>query len=144
MPDPGPDRTPANMVVQGSAEGGPYRCPCCGFITLAERGAFEICEVYFWEDDGQDDHDADQVRGGPNHDLSLRQARRNCETIGACNEYCTQLVRDPLPEEHSDSGTPGGSGHLHTWPVTSMFDTDVAGCRRTSPTRRGPGDQREQ
>ncbi|MCD0482141.1 hydrolase [Streptacidiphilus sp. ASG 303] len=104
------------MVVQGSAEDGPYRCPCCRFITLTERGAFEICEVCFWEDDGQDDHDADQVRGGPNHDLSLRQARRNFETIGACNDHCARFVRDPLPEEHPDSGTPYGYGHLRTWP----------------------------
>ncbi|MFG2656055.1 CPCC family cysteine-rich protein [Streptomyces sp. NPDC048425] len=62
------------MIVRGRAEAGPYRCPCCGFITLAERGAFEICDVCYWEDDGQDEHDADEVRGGPNHDLSLRQS----------------------------------------------------------------------
>jgi hypothetical protein len=28
--------------------------------------------VCFWEDDGQDDHDADLVRGGPNGALSDR------------------------------------------------------------------------
>ena len=39
-------------------------CPCCGFVTLPERGADDICPVCFWEDDGQDDHDADEVRGG--------------------------------------------------------------------------------
>ncbi|GAA3847876.1 hypothetical protein GCM10022207_06570 [Streptomyces lannensis] len=106
----------AFMTVRGSAEQGPYRCPCCGFITLFERGAFEICDVCYWEDDGQDEHDADEVHGGPNHDLSLRQARRNFVAIGACNEYCTQFVRAPRPEEHPDSGTPHGTGTLYSWP----------------------------
>lgn len=36
------------------AEDGPHRCPCCGFLTLDERGTFEICPVCFWEDDGQE------------------------------------------------------------------------------------------
>ena len=36
--------------------GGPYTCPCCGHGTLDERGAYEICDVCGWEDDGQDDH----------------------------------------------------------------------------------------
>jgi hypothetical protein len=31
----------------------------------------------WWEDDGQDDDDADKVRGGPNHDYSLSSAREN-------------------------------------------------------------------
>jgi hypothetical protein len=43
-------------------------------LTLNERGGWEICAVCFWEDDGQDDHDADNVRGGPNGALSLTQA----------------------------------------------------------------------
>jgi hypothetical protein len=43
----------------------PLRCPSCGCRTLGERDGFEICPVCFWEDDGQDDHDADVVRGGP-------------------------------------------------------------------------------
>jgi Cysteine-rich CPCC len=56
---------------------GDYACPCCGYLTLSSRGDFEICNVCFWEDDCQDDHDADAVRGGPNGNLSLTQARRN-------------------------------------------------------------------
>ena len=40
-----------------------YACPCCGFRTLDDRGGDDICPVCFWEDDGQDDHDADEVRG---------------------------------------------------------------------------------
>jgi hypothetical protein len=36
-----------------------------------------MCPVCWWEDDGQDDRDADEVRGGPNGVLSLTQARAN-------------------------------------------------------------------
>ncbi len=62
-------------VVAGP-EGGPYPCPCCGEIILGERGGYEICPICGWEDDGQDDADADSVRGGPNGSLSLTEARR--------------------------------------------------------------------
>jgi hypothetical protein len=52
-------------------------CPCCGYWTLSERGTFEICAECGWEDDGQDDADADVVRGGPNGALSLTAAREH-------------------------------------------------------------------
>ncbi|MGW5864654.1 CPCC family cysteine-rich protein [Streptomyces sp. NPDC055239] len=66
----------------------------------AGRGTFEICPVCFWEDDGQDDHNADRVRGGPNYGLSLTEARTNFRAMGACDERRTQFVRAPLPDEH--------------------------------------------
>lgn len=75
------------------------RCPCCGCLTLSCRAGFEICEVCFWEDDGQDEHDADVVRGGPNGSLSLRQARANYLRIGACEESMLDNVRPPLASE---------------------------------------------
>ena len=49
----------------------PLRCPCCGCLTLTERAEEDICPVCFWQDDGQDDYDANVVRGGPNRSLSL-------------------------------------------------------------------------
>jgi hypothetical protein len=52
-------------------------CPCCGFASLGGRGDYEICDVCWWEDDGQDNEDADVVMGGPNYHLSLTQARAN-------------------------------------------------------------------
>jgi hypothetical protein len=85
---------------------GPYRCPCCGFIALTERSADEICPVCFWEDDGQGDHDADEVRGGPNRALSLTVARANFQAIGVCDERCTRFVRPPLPTELPKSPNP--------------------------------------
>ena len=77
----------------------PLRCPCCGCRTLSERGRFEICEVCFWEDDGQDDYDADVVRGGPNGSLSLTQARANYLRCGASNDRRVPHVRAPRAEE---------------------------------------------
>jgi hypothetical protein len=41
-----------------------FRCPCCRLKTLRGRAQYEIREVRYWEDDGQDDHDANEVRGG--------------------------------------------------------------------------------
>jgi hypothetical protein len=76
-----------------------YLCPCCGYKTLEERGSYEICPVCFWEDDGQADHDADEVRGGPNANLSLTQARRNFREFGACDRRSLEHVRKPTPEE---------------------------------------------
>jgi hypothetical protein len=72
-----------------------YPCPCCGYLTLDERGAYEICPVCFWEDDGQDDADADVVRGGPNRALSLSQARENYHTFGASDRSVLCHVRKP-------------------------------------------------
>ncbi len=74
-------------------------CPCCGYKTLAERGGYEICPVCFWEDDGQDDCDADVVRGGPNSTLSLREARQNFTAFGACEMSMLPNVRLPYEDE---------------------------------------------
>ncbi|MEA2785854.1 MAG: hypothetical protein QOF71_1958 [Candidatus Eremiobacteraeota bacterium] len=52
-------------------------CPCCGYPTIASRSYYEICCLCGWEDDGQDDHNADNVAGGPNADYSLTEARGN-------------------------------------------------------------------
>lgn len=74
-------------------------CPCCGYRTLMENAAYEICPVCFWEDDGQSDRDADEVWGGPNGQLSLRQARANFRAFGAAHERFRAKVRAPLPAE---------------------------------------------
>jgi len=44
---------------------------------LNKNGGFEICAICWWEDDGQNDQDADRVRGGPNSNYSLTNARKN-------------------------------------------------------------------
>ena len=72
--------TQRNVVAPRSGER--YTCPCCGHRTLDERGGEEICSRCDWQDDGQDDHDSDVVRGGPNRRLSLDDARRAFVTNG--------------------------------------------------------------
>ncbi|MFI6991825.1 CPCC family cysteine-rich protein [Nonomuraea wenchangensis] len=54
----------------------PYTCPCCFHPTLQYRGGFGFCEECWWKDDGQDDHNADVVMGGPNGSASLTEDRR--------------------------------------------------------------------
>jgi hypothetical protein len=76
-----------------------FRCPCCGFKTLPERDAYEICPVCRWEDDGQDDHNADKVLGGPNGWLSLTAARSNFKNFGACDAKYSSHVRNPRADE---------------------------------------------
>jgi Cysteine-rich CPCC len=74
-------------------------CPCCGYLALTHRGGFEMRSVCWWEDDGQDDADADIVRGEPNGTLRLSEARANFRSIGASEERYVKLVRPALPEE---------------------------------------------
>jgi hypothetical protein len=76
-----------------------YRCPCCGYKTLRGRGRDEICPVCFWHDDGQDEPDAHIVLGGPNRDLSLRQAQENFRKLGCFHERFKNNVRAPEPDE---------------------------------------------
>ncbi|SNT30419.1 Cysteine-rich CPCC [Asanoa hainanensis] len=78
---------------------GPYACPCCGYLTLDERGMYEICPVCFWDDDGQDDHDADRIRGGPNRGLSLTMAREHFIRVGASEPRRLPHVRPPSDDE---------------------------------------------
>jgi hypothetical protein len=51
-------------------------CPCCRRLTLEESAAYDICRICAWEDDGQTDDRADEIRGGPNGSYSLSEARR--------------------------------------------------------------------
>lgn len=75
------------------------RCPCCGYLTLDSHASYDICQVCFWEDDGQGDEDADEVFGGPNGLLSLSQARRNYCEFGAVEQQFIANVRPPTKDE---------------------------------------------
>lgn len=69
-------------------EGSPRKmesCPCCGRKTIENRGDYDICNVCWWEDCGQDNEHADDVLGGPNYGVSLTQARHFYLTIGIYN-----------------------------------------------------------
>jgi len=90
---------PFENVYKPPVPGVLYSCPCCRYKTLEERGVYDICQICFWEDDGQDDHDADDVRGGPNYSLSLTEARRNYQDFGATERRTLEFVRPPTDEE---------------------------------------------
>ncbi|MFE6624098.1 CPCC family cysteine-rich protein [Streptomyces sp. NPDC057740] len=75
-----------------NAAGSLIACPCCVQRTLEGRANFEVGPECGWEDDGQDDGDANIVRGGPNGRLSLRQARLDHLESAAkgCDESMTR------------------------------------------------------
>jgi hypothetical protein len=76
-----------------------FRCLCCGFRTLEALGSLELCPVCWWEDDGQGDEDASEVRLTVNGDLSLEEARRNFARCGAAHPRFLPYVREPLVTE---------------------------------------------
>ena len=62
-----------------------------------------MCDVCCWEDDGQDDHDADVVRGGPNGNLSLTQARQNfVDEFGGNPGATFPHIGRPRPDKNAD------------------------------------------
>jgi hypothetical protein len=87
------------MTFHGTGALRLHRCPCCGCRTLRERGGLEQCPVCAWADAGQDEFDADKVRGGPNGELSLRQARTNYRRFSASTAEFIGQVRKPRPDE---------------------------------------------
>ncbi|MFF7205442.1 CPCC family cysteine-rich protein [Streptomyces sp. NPDC008141] len=116
--------TPRVLREAGPAGEGPYACPCCKLPTLDARVEWEICHECGWEDDGQDDLNADEVRGGPNGSDSLTDARIRYEQYvvtarandsrsvanggqGRWLEACrTYRASRHLPERFAASSTP--------------------------------------
>jgi hypothetical protein len=88
-----------NSVRADRVEGERHSCPCCKYLTLDERGGYEICPICFWEDDGQDEAELHTIRGGANGRLSLAEARTNFATFRACEKRFRSKVRDPRPDE---------------------------------------------
>ncbi len=76
-----------------------FRCPCCGCKTLEAPGALALCPVCWWEDDGQEDSDAFEVRLTVNGALSLDEARRHYARCGAAHPRFLLHVRKPLKNE---------------------------------------------
>ena len=81
----------------------PLRCPCCLLPTLKERRAFERCDVCWWEDDGQDEENLEEVWGGPNRHYSLQHARRNFIRHGHIYDPGTgpEFVENPSEEREA-------------------------------------------
>lgn len=68
-------------------------CPCCRCRT-----GCSTCPVCFWTDDGRGTLDV-PVRGGPNGDLTLREARLNYAIYRACHPRYAAVVRPPRASE---------------------------------------------
>lgn len=85
-----------DVEIEGEAE--PLeRCPCCDFRTLESRGAYLICSVCYWEDEG--DIPA-HWKGGANR-VSLSEARRNFIQFGACERSAVSRVDPDGPRKFS-------------------------------------------
>jgi hypothetical protein len=54
-----------------------------------------LCPVCWWEDDGQEDNDAAEVRLTVNGLLSLAEARRYFQQCGAAHPRFSPYVRPP-------------------------------------------------
>ncbi|HKF48009.1 MAG TPA: CPCC family cysteine-rich protein [Terracidiphilus sp.] len=76
-----------------------FRCPCCGYRTLKTPETMELCPVCWWEDDGQTDEDAGEVRLTVNGELSLSQARMHFLSCGAAHPRFLPYVRKPQVSE---------------------------------------------
>jgi hypothetical protein len=85
-------------LAKPAIPGAKFACPCCGFLTLPERGAFIMCPVCCWEDDGQDDHNANEVRRFHMGE-SLTNARLNFKELGASDLVWIGEVRPPTKDE---------------------------------------------
>lgn len=75
-----------------------FTCPGCGYPTLKEKEAYEVCKVCAWEDDGQNDEEADEIWGGPNGDLSLTENRLNIlsRLTDKASKAGKKLSEDPI------------------------------------------------
>jgi hypothetical protein len=102
-----PELTPHQRLREQMLDGVRATCPCCAYPTINGRGAYDICALCGWEDDGQDDAESgppgsprpDDVAGGPNLDYSLSEARRNFA------EYVTMYRPTDRDFEHERAQT---------------------------------------
>ncbi len=83
------------MYSRAIGSNGLEMCPCCGYATLEQGADFEVCDICFWEDDGQDflEIKSDiQEYGSPNG-VSLETARKNYIEFGAAERKDLEHVR---------------------------------------------------
>ncbi len=71
----------------------PKQCPCCDYFSLESRGKSMVCPVCFWEDDCLDFNNPSlDVPSDTNDDMTLRQARENYHSFGACHSKFVDVV----------------------------------------------------
>lgn len=79
------------------------KCPCCGYYTIDDDGCVvitDICEVCYWQYDVVAQENPDREIG-PNHGVSLNQARENYKNFGASSMRVKEFVRLPKEDEFS-------------------------------------------
>lgn len=71
-------------------------------MTLSDEspGSHLICPVCFWEDDPVQFDDPDFTEGA--NVPSLREAQKNFQQIGCCEERLLSYVRPPTSKEERD------------------------------------------
>lgn len=80
-----------------------YQCPCCGYLTLSERGGYEICDACWWEDEDPNDvygQPAPERLSGANY-MQLSEAREHFLTLDDRERKRLDkfYTRPPYPEE---------------------------------------------
>ncbi|MGH7144418.1 MAG: CPCC family cysteine-rich protein [Planctomycetota bacterium] len=80
-----------------------FPCPCCRYYVLPEKppGSFNLCPICDWEDDPvqyKNPNDCDGCNA-----VSLNEARKNFEEIGASEMRSLPAVRLPFPGERRAS-----------------------------------------
>jgi hypothetical protein len=90
--------------------GGRAQCRCCGYLTIADYGQYEICPVCYWEDDPTTIWEPGDGYAGPNH-ISLTEGRANFIATGISDGEPKggAKVRGALPEEYPPSGEGRGA-----------------------------------
>lgn len=63
-------------------------CTCCGYRTIEETGAYDVCPNCYWEDDGNQDP---AKYSSVNH-LTLQEGRDNYKKMGASDPAFIDLV----------------------------------------------------
>src|ERR1700733_8432293 len=80
-----------------------YPCPCCGYLVFKEKpGSYDVCPICYWEDDAMQ-LSFPMMEGGANT-VSLHQAQKNFQLIGACESGLSTKVRGPLSSDQRDAG----------------------------------------
>ncbi len=72
------------------------QCDCCDYFSFAASPAWDVCPVCFWEATGQGYPKKIDVVSGNNGGLTLREARANFESYGAC---APEFVDKVIPAE---------------------------------------------
>ena len=70
-------------------------CVVCGFLCAGDFG--DICPVCGWEHEGMEIINPAVPVGGPNGDLSLKEARVNFKKYGVAKLNFIEWVRSPKP-----------------------------------------------